>query len=393
MYRRLHHRTESAPSCRRTCSGRSPRRAGSSAARTLAHDAAVRVLRGVRAPGRGAPAVVAAASPNKDRTVSDARGTMRLPGTTVREEGDDPTGDDAVDEAYDGTGATFDVYWEQFDRDSIDGAGLPLRSTVHYGRNYDNAFWDGSQMIFGDGDGEVFNRFTIAVDVIAHELTHGVIDHLAALEYRDQSGALNESVADVFGSIVKQYGLDQTAAEADWLIGEGLFTDGVDGVALRSMKAPGTAYDDPVLGGKDPQPATMDDFVETDEDDGGVHINSGIPNHAFYLAAVGLRGTGVGAGRADLVRHAVRSPAVGDVDVRGVRRPHRRQRRRRVRRRRRRCRPRRLGRRRHRGPVTVVPANCSQAVRSGRPPNSSEIRAVSAGSADDEVGLAGPEAA
>jgi Zn-dependent metalloprotease len=244
----------------------------------------------VRAPGRGAPPVVSAASPHKDRTVSDARGAMRVPGTVVRQEGDDPTGDDAVDEAYDGTGATFDVYWEQFDRDSIDGAGMPLRSTVHYGQNYDNAFWDGSQMIFGDGDGDVFNRFTIAVDVIGHELTHGVTDHLAALEYHDQSGALNESVSDVFGSIVKQYGLDQTATEADWLIGEGLLAPGVDGVALRSMKAPGTAYDDPVLGGRDPQPATMDDYVETDDDDGGVHINSGIPNHAFYLAAIAFGG-------------------------------------------------------------------------------------------------------
>ncbi len=265
-------------------------RGGASAARTLAHDDAVRVLRGARAPGAGAPAVVTATSPHKDRTVSDARGTMRLPGTVVREEGDDPTGDDAADEAYDGTGATFDMYWEQFDRDSIDGAGLPLRSTVHYGRDYDNAFWDGSQMIFGDGDGEVFNRFTIAVDVIGHELTHGVTDHLAALEYRGQSGALNESVSDVFGSIVKQHLLDQTASEADWLIGEGLLADGIDGVALRSMKAPGTAYDDPLLGGKDPQPATMDDFVDTDDDDGGVHINSGIPNHAFYLTATAFAG-------------------------------------------------------------------------------------------------------
>jgi Zn-dependent metalloprotease len=265
-------------------------RGGTAAGRTLAHDDAVRTLRALRAPGRKSPAVVEAVSPHKDRTVSDARNTMRLPGSVVREEGAGPTGDDATDEAYDGTGATFDVYWEQFERDSIDGAGLPLRSTVHYGLDYDNAFWDGSQMIFGDGDGEVFNRFTIAVDVIGHELTHGVTDHLAALEYRGQSGALNESVSDVFGSIVKQYGLDQTAAEADWLIGAGLLADGIDGVALRSMKAPGTAYDDPALGGKDPQPARMADFVVTDDDDGGVHINSGIPNRAFSLAATTFGG-------------------------------------------------------------------------------------------------------
>jgi Zn-dependent metalloprotease len=258
---------------------------------TIAHDEAIRILRAYRAPGPGAPAVVEAAAPHKDRTVADARNTMRLPGTTVREEGDPATGDDATDEAYDGTGATFDVYWDEFERDSIDDAGLPLHSTVHYGNGYDNAFWDGSQMIFGDGDGIVFNRFTIAVDVIGHELTHGVTDNLAALVYQGQSGALNESVSDVFGSIVKQHGLQQTAAEADWLIGAGLLVDGVNGVALRSMKAPGTAYDDAVLGGKDPQPATMADYVDTSDDEGGVHINSGIPNHAFYLAATAFGGS------------------------------------------------------------------------------------------------------
>jgi Zn-dependent metalloprotease len=262
------------------------------AQRTVAHDEAIRRLRAMRAPGRDAPASRGAAAdgPHKSRTVSDARRTMRLPGTTVRTEGQAPTGDVAVNEAYDGTGATFDLYWDVFERDSIDGAGLPLLSTVHYGTGYDNAFWDGSQMIFGDGDGAVFNRFTIAVDVVGHELTHGVTDHLAGLQYEGQSGALNESMSDVFGSLVKQRLNGETAEEADWLIGEGLFTPRVDGVALRSMQAPGTAYDDPQLGGKDPQPATMADYVETDDDDGGVHINSGIPNRAFFLAATAFGG-------------------------------------------------------------------------------------------------------
>jgi len=209
----------------------------------------------------------------------------------MRTEGSKPSSDVAVNEAYDGTGATFDFYWEVFERDSIDDAGLPLLSTVHYGVDYDNAFWDGSQMIFGAGDGTVFNRFTIAVDVIGHELTHGVTDHLAALQYQGQSGALNESVSDVFGSLVKQRLNGETAEEADWLIGEGLLATGINGVALRSMKAPGTAYDDPKLGGKDPQPATMADYVDTTDDNGGVHINSGIPNHAFYLAAIAFGGS------------------------------------------------------------------------------------------------------
>ena len=223
------------------------------------------------------------------RTIADAKGTQTTPGTTVRTEGQPATGDPAADEAYTGFGETWSLFDRTYGRDSLDGQGLPLLGTVHYGRGYDNAFWDGTQMVFGDGDGTVFNRFTIAVDVIGHELTHGVTEHTAALVYRGQSGALNESISDVFGSLVKQQALGQDAASADWLIGAGLFTAQVKGVALRSMKAPGTAYDDPQLG-RDPQPATMADYVETTDDDGGVHVNSGIPNHAFYLAATALGG-------------------------------------------------------------------------------------------------------
>jgi Zn-dependent metalloprotease len=224
-----------------------------------------------------------------DRTVSDAEGTEELPGVPVRREGDDPVGDVAADEAYDGLGATYGLFAEVFDRASIDGAGLPLLATVHYGQRYDNAFWDGDQMVFGDGDGQVFGRFTASLSVIGHELAHGVTQHTAELVYEGQSGALNESLSDVFGALVEQHSRGQSAAEASWLIGEGLFTDQVEGTALRSMRAPGTAYDDDVLG-KDPQPATMDDYVRTSEDNGGVHLNSGIPNHAFYLAATALGG-------------------------------------------------------------------------------------------------------
>jgi Zn-dependent metalloprotease len=166
---------------------------------------------------------------------------------------------------------------------------------VHYQKGYDNAFWNGQQMVYGDGDEDLppaqrlFNRFTISIDIIGHELTHGVTQYEAKLAYLNQPGALNESMSDVFGVLVKQYQLGQTAAQADWLVGQGLFTSNVNGVALRSMKAPGTAYDDPVLG-KDPQPAHMRDYVNTIEDNGGVHINSGIPNHAFYVTATEIGG-------------------------------------------------------------------------------------------------------
>ena len=227
---------------------------------------------------------------NPQRSIYDARNAEDLPGTLVRSEGSAAGSDVAVNEAYDGLGATFAFYWDVFSRNSIDGNGLPLLGTVHYGQDYDNAFWDGERMIFGDGDGTYFNRFTISVDVIGHELTHGVTGAEVNLDYEGQSGALNESVSDVFGSLVKQYAASETAAAADWLIGEGLFTSRVSGAALRSMKAPGTAYADPVLG-TDPQPDSMSGYVDTDEDNGGVHINSGIPNRAFYLVATGLGGS------------------------------------------------------------------------------------------------------
>jgi Zn-dependent metalloprotease len=223
------------------------------------------------------------------RTIYDARNTPKLPGKLVRSEGAPPSKDIAVNEAYDGSGLTYDLYLNVYSRNSIDDRGMRLDSTVHYRREYDNAFWTGQQMVYGDGDGDLFQRFTIAVDVIGHELTHGVTQFEAGLSYQDQPGALNESMSDVFGSLVKQYGRKETADQADWLIGQGLFTSNVNGVALRSMKEPGTAYDDPVLG-KDPQPAHMRDYVQTTSDNGGVHINSGIPNKAFYEVAIRLGG-------------------------------------------------------------------------------------------------------
>ncbi|HEY9674462.1 MAG TPA: M4 family metallopeptidase [Waterburya sp.] len=235
------------------------------------------------------PTLLMTPAGEKRRTVYDAQRRQRLPGKLVRGEGAPPSKDVAVNEAYDGAGATYDLYHDVFGRNSIDDRGLRLDSTVHYGRNYDNAFWNGSQMVYGDGDGQIFQRFTKSIDVIGHELTHGVTQYTANLDYQDQPGALNESMSDVFGSLVKQRVLNQTAARADWLIGEGLFTASVKGVALRSMKAPGTAYNDPRLG-KDPQPAHMKDIYTGNQDNGGVHINSGIPNHAFYLAAVKIGG-------------------------------------------------------------------------------------------------------
>jgi Zn-dependent metalloprotease len=266
------------------------------ALRTISRDQTLRSLRGSfraqhpadAARGRAHQLARLAGTPN--RTVFDCHnGEDFAAAAVVRREGEAAGADPAVNEAYDGLGATYDLYWDVYHRDSIDDAGLPLNGYVHYGSGYDNAFWDGQEMVFGDGDGELFNRFTISIDVIGHELTHGVTEHEVGLTYHGQSGALNESVSDVFGSLVKQRALGQKADEADWLIGAGLLAPGVQGVALRSMKDPGTAYDDPVLG-KDPQPADMSGYVTTTEDNGGVHLNSGIPNRAFCLAALNIGG-------------------------------------------------------------------------------------------------------
>lgn len=234
-------------------------------------------------------ALAATAPGVKRRTIYDARRRYDLPGKLVRTEGSPKCKDAAVNEAYNGSGATYDLFARIYSRNSIDDRGMRLDSTVHYGRGYDNAFWNGRQMVFGDGDGRIFRCFTRSLDVIGHELCHGVIQHAADLQYRDQAGALNESIADVFGSLVKQYRLRQTAEEADWLIGSDLFMPGVGARGLRSLKEPGAAYDDPVLG-KDPQPGHMRDYVRTPEDNGGVHLNSGIPNRAFYELASRLKG-------------------------------------------------------------------------------------------------------
>ncbi len=187
-------------------------------------------------------------------------------------------------EAFSGSGETHRFFAELFSRDSIDNQGMCIESTVHYGRGFDNALWNGRQMIYGDGDRKLFNRFTAAIDVIGHELTHGVTQHAAGLGYSGETGALNEHISDAFGILIKQYAFEQLARQSDWVIGRGLFTNAVKGRGLRSMADPGSAYDDPVLG-RDPQPAHMRDYVVTSVDNGGVHINSGIPNHAFYLVA------------------------------------------------------------------------------------------------------------
>jgi Zn-dependent metalloprotease len=250
---------------------------------TLRQRRAEESVRLVAAPGALRPLAHQGGHPQRSIYDQESSQAQRL-GKLVRGEGQPPTHDEAINEAYDGFGDTYKFYWDVFGRDSIDDRGMPILGLVHFARRYNNAFWDGQgHMFFGDGDGKMFTRLTKSIDVIGHELTHGVTQYEANLAYQDQSGALNESVSDVFGSLVEQYAKGETADQASWLIGADVVGDALK-PALRSMKEPGHAnrYDD--------QPADMDHFVETSEDNGGVHTNSGIPNHAFYVLATTLGG-------------------------------------------------------------------------------------------------------
>lgn len=195
----------------------------------------------------------------RNRETYSANHSTALPGTLKRRESDGPTGDRDVDNAHDFAGATYDYFKNTHNRDSFDDAGAKIISTAHYGHSYQNAFWNGNQMVYGDD-------FPVK-DVVAHELTHAVTERTANLEYSWQSGALNESFSDIFGTMVDR---------DDWLMGEDLPDDALGGrEAIRDLS-------DPKRFG---QPDHVRDWVETSSDNCGVHTNSGIPNKAFYNIA------------------------------------------------------------------------------------------------------------
>ncbi|OAA63814.1 peptidase M4, thermolysin [Cordyceps fumosorosea ARSEF 2679] len=193
----------------------------------------------------------AKSKPKKEtrRAVYDAENATSersLPGKLVRDEGQKAVKDKAVNEAFDNVGSVLKFYKDKFQWTSIDNQNADVISSVHFGQEYENAFWDPTvrQMVFGDG-GDFLNNFTASVDVIGHELTHAITEHTSPLDYEGQPGALNEHVSDVFGIMVKQMVEDEKSDVADWLIGENCLLPGVKGLALRSMKEPGTAYNDP----------------------------------------------------------------------------------------------------------------------------------------------------
>jgi Zn-dependent metalloprotease len=214
-------------------------------------------------------------------TVYDCKNTQSLPGSPVSNP--DKSSDITAQRAFDTTRAVVDFYRQCFGRNSVDDAGMTLMSSIHYGVRYDNAFWNGSQMTYGDGDGQVFTDFTKSDDVIGHELTHGVTQFTAGLDYSDEPGALNESISDAFGAMFRQWRRKQTVAQADWLIGAGVL--GPVAIAkgytcLRNMAHPGSPHC------LSPQPSQYSEYISG----GDPHENSGIPNRAFYLAATTIGG-------------------------------------------------------------------------------------------------------
>ncbi len=181
--------------------------------------------------------------------------------------------------------ATYDFFHNVFKRESFNNYNGVVNFYINYGKNYNNAFWDGENMVFGNGNPHYFRPFGDFIDIVAHEFGHAVTQYESDLVYYSQSGALNEHASDVFGTIIKQYYNKQTVDQADWLIGGGLWnteTMGAEYRALRDMKNPGTAYPG------DDQPAHINEYYTGEEDHQGVHINSGIPNKAFYNAVMNL---------------------------------------------------------------------------------------------------------
>lgn len=214
-------------------------------------------------------------------SVFDCRNGTSLPGTSVPhpETSTDATAKRAFVEAK----AVADFYKQAFGRNSIDNAGMALISSIHYSVQYNNAFWYGGQMTYGDGDGNIFVDFTKANDVIGHELTHGVTEHSLALEYVNQAGGLNESASDVFGSMFRQWQAGQDVKKADWLIGKEIMGPGAKSrgfTCLRDMSNPAAKHC------LSPQPTKFSQY----QDGMDPHDSSGIPNFAFYKAAMAIGG-------------------------------------------------------------------------------------------------------
>lgn len=264
-----------------------------SARATLKTDAKIREQRAalIGPAARDEPHNASAPPLQLRRLIYDAKGTANLRGTLARVEGSERTTDRQVNNVYDGIGITLKFFHTVLGRNSVNDNGGNVVATVHFDENpqppsdYSNAFFDGTEFAFGDGDGIIFDYFTDSLDVVAHEVTHAITDNTARLNFEHQAGGLHESISDVFAALVEQWHFNQTAADADWLTGQSLFTIAAKGPALRDIANPGTAFNDPILG-----PDRQISHFSQYNDDLDVHLTSGIPNRAFYLAAIGFGG-------------------------------------------------------------------------------------------------------
>ena len=228
----------------------------------------------------GFKAVGAAAAPPAILVDNCAHGNT-LPGTPVSNPG--TSSDATAKRAYVETTAVAKFYATVFGRNSVNNSGMTLLSSIHYSVNYNNAFWNGSQMTYGDGDGNIFLDFTKANDVIGHELTHGVTQYSAQLGYTNQAGGLNESISDVFGSMFRQWQANQDVTSADWLIGSDIMGPGAIArgfTCLRDMSNPAATH---CLA---PQPTRFSQYHNGMDP----HYSSGIPNFAFFKAAMAIGG-------------------------------------------------------------------------------------------------------
>ncbi|WP_394823965.1 M4 family metallopeptidase [Pendulispora albinea] len=209
----------------------------------------------------------------KNRELHDGQTLVTLPGPLVRIEGASPVADEIVNNNYDRLGTTYDGYFELFGRDSFDNAGAKLISTVHHKVNYVNAFWNGTQMVYGDGDGVNASNLANGLDVTAHELTHAVTEKTSNLTYSGESGGLNESMSDIFGNVIEWYRDGKVVSDNTWKVGEDIWTPNTPGDALRYMN--------------DPKKDNVSIDWYPDYSGQDVHYSSGISNLAFYLLAQG----------------------------------------------------------------------------------------------------------
>lgn len=214
-------------------------------------------------------------------TVYDCKNSQNIPGVPVPNPA--TAADQTAKRTFQITTKVADFYKKIFGRNSIDGNGMTMMSSIHFGDKYNNAFWNGTQMTYGDGDGKIFVDFTKGDDVVCHELTHGVTQHSLQLSYTNEAGGLNESMSDVFGSMFRQWRANQTVTTADWLIGHdimGPLATAKGLTCLRDMAVPGAAH---CLA---PQP----DHYSQYQPGMDPHQSSGIPNRAFCLAAKAVGG-------------------------------------------------------------------------------------------------------